>query len=176
MAVPVTLEDARRQLRLAPDDTSQDDELQGFIADAEAWVESYTGHVLIARDVTETFAAFDQIAFRAWPIAASAVPIVTYAAGSVAAGQVTDVRPQVTRRPVKVIPWIGSSWPRVSPDSVTVTIRAGYGVDDRVPGELRRAMLVLIAAYDADREGGELFQKAEATARRLCRDLRIGGL
>lgn len=176
MAVPVSLEDARRQLRLASDDTSQDDELTTFIADAAAWVEGYTGHVLVARDVTETFAGFDEVAFRAWPIASDAVPVLTYAAGASVAVPITAVRARIARRPVRVVPWIGSSWPRVTPDSVTVTIRAGYEDGATVPGEIRRAMLILIAAYDADREGGELFQKAEATARRICRDLRIGGL
>jgi hypothetical protein len=37
-------------------------------------------------------------------------------------------------------------------------------------------MLVLITAYDDDREGGDVFQQAEATARRLCRDYRFRAL
>ncbi len=176
MAIPVTLEDARHQLQMAADDTARDDEITGFIADAAAWVEDYTGHVLEPRDVTEQFSSFDQIAFRAWPIAAAAVPIVTYASGNVAATQVTAVRPVVTSRPVRIVPWIGERWPRLTPDSITVTIRAGYAPGDVVPRNIRRAMLVLIAAYDGDREGGELFQKAEATARRLCGSLRLRGL
>ena len=50
----------------------------------------------------------------------------------------------------------------------TVTVRAGYESPDDVPRDLRRAMLVLIGAYDADREGGDILAKAEASARRLC--------
>jgi hypothetical protein len=55
----------------------------------------------------------------------------------------------------------------------TVTIRVGYESADEVPRDLRRAMLLLIAAYDADREGGDVFAKAEDAARRLCRRYRL---
>lgn len=174
MAIPVTLDDAKRQLRLELDDVSQDDEIAGFILDAAAWVEDYTGHVLIARDVTAAFEGFANIVFREWPMAADAVPIVTYVDGDGQAVSVTDVRAMTGRRPVSIIPWAGSRWPAVSPaPSVTVTIRAGYEDADPVPGAFRRAMLLLIAAYDVDREGGDIFAKAESTARRLCRDYRV---
>jgi hypothetical protein len=55
-------------------------------------------------------------------------------------------------------------------------MRAGYEAGDAVPGNFRRAMLMLISAYDSDREGGEVFQKAEASARRLCGRLRARSL
>lgn len=43
MAIPVTLQDARRQIRLDDDDESHDADLVQFIDDAAAWVEEYTG-------------------------------------------------------------------------------------------------------------------------------------
>jgi hypothetical protein len=45
-----------------------------------------------------------------------------------------------------------------------------------VPGNFRRAMLVLIAAYDADREGGDILAKADVAATRMCRGFRFRGL
>lgn len=173
MAVPVSLEDAKRQLKLELDDVSQDDEIQGFIDDAVAWIENYTGHVLVARDVTAQFSDFASIEFREWPIAANAVPVVNYPSADGSAISITDVRADVSRRPVRVLPWIGSRWPSVPAGTgATATIRAGYEDGDTVPGVFRRAMLMLIGAYDDDREGGDAFTKAEATARRICSSFR----
>jgi hypothetical protein len=58
MAIPVTLQDARRQIQLDENDESHDADLVQFIDDAAAWVEEYTGHILVARDVTESFRGF----------------------------------------------------------------------------------------------------------------------
>lgn len=167
MTVPVTLADARRQLRLEADDTTQDVEIGQFIADAVGWVEAYTGHLMVARDVTRMFDGFGAIAFREWPVASGAVATVTYADATGYAVPVTAVRVAIDRRPVRVIPWAGTSWPAVKADAVTVTVRAGYEDGAVVPAPFRRAILMLVAAYDADREGGEMFAKAEATARQL---------
>ena len=172
MAVPVTIEDARQQLRLE-DDWSQDVELQGFIADAAAWVERYTGHILEARDVTEQIRWSDRLFIQAWPIKPEAVPVVAYsgAAGSIG---LPGVRLDLSQRPARLLPAIGTAWPRdVAGTPVTVTVRAGYEAGASPPGNFRRAMLLLIGAYDADREGGEILAKAEATARLLCRDFRV---
>ena len=71
------------------------------------------------------------------------------------------------------MPAIGSRWPSVAAGTpVTVTYRAGYENGDEVPRNIRRAMLLLIGAYDEDHEGGDIFTKAEAAARRLCGSLR----
>lgn len=172
MSIPVTLDDAKRQLRIELDDASQDDELLGFIADAAAWIEDYTGHLLTQRDVTAQFDRFDALSFREWPIAADAVPIVTYegASGPV---PVTGIKMNISRRPARVVTLSGGRWPALPPGSaITVTVQAGYADDNPVPEVFRRAMLMLIAAYDADREGGDAFCKAEATARRICSGFR----
>lgn len=163
MAIPVTIEDARRQVKLDEDDDSQDTDLQQFIADAAAWVEDYTGHTLVARDFTFSFHGCSLAQLRAWPVAANTIASMTYinAAGDTvaASGALLDT----SRRPVRLTPP-----PILNGKSCTVTIRAGYEDADAVPGNFRRAMLILISALDSDREGGDVFQKAEAAARRLC--------
>ena len=169
MAIPVTIEDARRQIRLAEDDDSQDADLRQFIADAAEWVEDYTGHILAARDVTEQFRGFSAVGLRAWPVKPDAVPGVAYvdAAGSPVA--IVGARLDVSGRPARVLPPAGPFYSfRDAQQVFTVTIRAGYEDGDTVPGNFRRAMLILISAYDSDREGGDVFQKAEVAARRLC--------
>ena len=173
MAIPVTLDDAKRQLKV--DDAEQDVEIKGFIADAAAWVERYTGHILVARDVIQEFSGFGLAPLRAWPIKSGTVAAVTYRDSAGNAQSVTGMRLCAATRPAKIIPFPSSGFSASALPQGTnmiVTVRAGYETSDEVPGNFRRAMLVLIGAYDADREGGEILQAAEATARRLCRDYR----
>ncbi|QBE91910.1 phage gp6-like head-tail connector protein [Sphingomonas paucimobilis] len=172
----VSLEDARRQLRLGPD-TSRDGELRGWIADALGWIEDYTGHTLALRNVTQTFAGFGVMALRAWPVAPSAVPIVTYADQAGQDIAVPAARIDVSRRPARAVPGIGTRWPSVAAGTtVTVTVAAGYASADAVPRNFHRAALLLIGAYDADREGGEIMAEAEKRARGLCGNKRARSL
>lgn len=173
MAIPVTLEDARRQLRLADDDTSQDDELQGFIADAAAWVEGYTGLILVARDVDlPARVPSTALDLTGWPIKADAVVTAT-----VDGAPLAGVRLDVSRRPARLLPALSQCWPMSRADQILmVTYRAGYEPGDVMPRNIRRAMLVLIGAYDADREGGDILAKAEASAKSLCRYFRVNRL
>ena len=176
MAIAVSLDDAKRQLRQGGEelDAEREAEIQGFIADAAAWVERYTGHILVAHDVTEQFRGYGTVQLKAWPIARTSAPGVAYtdALGSPVA--IVGARVDVSSRPARVLPPGGRFYPFLDRRQLfTVTIRAGYEPADPVPGDIRRAMLVLIAAFDDDREGGEVFAKAEATARGLCRDFRL---
>jgi len=169
MAIPVTIEDARRQIRLEEDDESKDTDLRQFIDDAAAWIEVYTGHILEARDVTETFCGFGVVGLRAWPVKPNAVPGVAYVDSAGAPVAIVGARLDCSGRPVRVLPPSGPFYSfRDAQQVFTVTIRAGYEDAGSVPGNFRRAMLILISAFDSDREGGEVFQKAEAAARRLC--------
>lgn len=168
MALPVTLEEAKRQLKVEDDETAQDDEISDFIADAADWVESFTGHILVRREVVEHFSGFRPVALRAWPIADTTVPVVRYIPTG-GAPATADARLDLTNRPARILPAAGGFWPFVdSRQAFSVTIEAGYEDANDVPRGLCRAMLVLIGAYDADREGGDILAKAEATARRLC--------
>lgn len=176
MAIPVSLDDAARHLRYEDGEElppGRQADVEGFIADAAAWVEQYTGHILAAREVTEAFEGVESVHLRAWPIVSGTVPVVSYVDGGVTV-PVPGARLSARCRPARVYPGAGLRWPfHARRQAFTVTLRAGYEDGDPVPGNLRRAMLVLIAAYDADREGGEVFAKAEAVARRLCRDFRL---
>ncbi|EJL23973.1 head-tail connector protein [Novosphingobium sp. AP12] len=167
MTLPVSRDEAKAQLRV--DGNDQDTEIDDLIRDAAAWVEDYTGQILEARDVVEHFTGFRPISLRAWPIDPAAVATVEYVAGAGPALAVGS-RLDATRRPARVSPALGSFWPFIdSRQSFTVSVRAGYEDPDDVPRGMCRAMLVMIAAFDADREGGETFAKAEAAAKRLCR-------
>ncbi|MBH9537522.1 head-tail connector protein [Novosphingopyxis sp. YJ-S2-01] len=164
MALPVTLEDAKKQLRVIGND--EDDTISGFIPDAAAWVEAYTGHLLEPREVVERFSGHD-LNLRYWPVAETGISV---AVGGV---PIEGARLYQTVRPAAVLNPIGTAWPYLETGSVVeVTYTAGYASPDDVPRNMVRAMLILISAYDADREGGEIFQRAEATAKNLCRQFK----
>jgi uncharacterized phiE125 gp8 family phage protein len=168
------MEEARRQLRLEPDDESRDDDLLGWIEDAAGWVEGYTGHLVTEREVVEHVAGFKPVTLAAWPIAAAALPALAYVGeGGVPIG-IASARLDVTRRPARIFPATGLFWSfRNAAQPFTVTIVAGYASPDDVPRDMKRAMLILIAAYDADREGGDLLLKAITAAERLCSRFRL---
>lgn len=171
---PVTLEQAKAQLQLGDADNSRDGEVLDFIADAAGWVEKFTGHILERRDITEQFRGFRPVRLRSWPIAADAVAGVAYIDASGAAVAIPLVRLDLSQRPARVGPAQGAFWPFADSEQFfSVTIAAGYENPDDVPRNIRRAMLLLISAYDADREGGDLFVKAEAAARKLCDQYRL---
>ncbi len=172
MTLPVTLDDAKRQLR--GEGIEQDAEISDFILDAAGWVENYTSLILEAREVQEQFrAAGRSVELKAWPILPSATAEVTYIDASGIAVPVAGVRLDASKRPARIYPASGTAWPTTNPGQVfTVTVRAGFEDPADVPRVVRRAMLLLIGAYDDDREGGDTIAKAETAARSLCRKLR----
>lgn len=171
MALPVSLEEAKTQLRVFS--AVQNTEIQGFIQDAAAWVEGYTGHILEAREVTEQFRGHRAGFLSAWPISVGTVPVVSYASADGSPVLLAGARLDLSRRPARVLPAVGSFWPcRDSSHLFTVTLRAGYESPADVPRNLRRAMLVLISAYNVDREGGDVLAAAEKSARSLCKNFK----
>lgn len=173
MAIPVSIQDARRQIQLDEDDETRDADLTVWIADAAAWVEKYTGHILVALDVTQEFSGSGLAPLRAWPVKPTAAVTVSYPDASGNAVPMTGMRLSAATRPARIIPSLSCGFSAPRRAAMTVTVRAGYEPSDHVPGNFRRAMLILISAYDSDREGGEVFQNAEKSARGLCRDFRL---
>ena len=166
MALPVTLDMAKRQLRILSSDS--DPEIEDAIKDAAAWVEDYTGHLLEAREITERFASFERVRLAAWPIAAE--PVSVFHSGV----PISGARLASVTRPGTVLPALNTAWPRITTgDVVEVTYTAGYASADDVPRAFVRAMLVLVGGFFNDREGGEVFAAAEMTAKRLCRKRRV---
>ena len=176
MALPVSLAEAKAQLRVLDDE--QDTQIQGFIRDAAAWVEDYTGHILELREITEQFDAPGAVRLKSWPINADQPLTIDHIASD---GTLTPILGGIFgtfRRPVQVGMPNGARWPFPANAGTwfSVTFEAGYEFPEDVPGNLRRAMLILISGYDADREGGEVFMAAEKTAMSLCRHYKYRSL
>jgi uncharacterized phiE125 gp8 family phage protein len=167
MTLPVSLDEAKAQLRV--DGNEQDNEINALIRDAAAWVEDYTGQILEAREVVEHFRGFQPVALRAWPIDVAATATLSYVTGS-GASTSAACRLDASSRPARVSPATGSFWPFIDgAQQFSITVRAGYESPNDVPHSLCRAILVMIAAFDADREGGDTFAKAAEAAKSLCR-------
>lgn len=120
--------------------------------------------------MTESIGGSGLLELRAWPIKPTAVAEVTYADAAGLPVSLPAVRLDVSRRPARLYPAYGTGWPYAATrQGITVKIRAGYEAEDEIPGSMRRAILMLVGAYDLDREGGDVAAKAEAAATRLCR-------
>lgn len=151
MAEPVTLDEIKMHLDVARDD--QDQMLEDMVVAAREWVENYTGLVLVKRQVSEGFDAFDRLShLTAWPIASDAVASVTYADSQGAPDNVVDARMNVTRRPARLAPAFNTSWPVAYPGSIVVTIEAGYVDAAAVPYSLKAAIKLYVGNLYANRE------------------------
>ena len=168
MAEPISETEARQHLRLTP--TQPAPLLAGYITAAREWVEDYTGQTLIPRQITQTLDGFSrQLALRAWPVAPDAPVKIVYRHQDGTEGVLSNAVARTATRPVRLAPAIGELWPRWAAGQIEVTVTAGYPSAEAVPQKFKQAMLILITAYHEDREGGDLLEKAEAAARRLCR-------
>lgn len=164
MAEPISLADAKRNLRDTPD---EDDALIGtLIVAARQHVENETGLVLTQRTVTETAPALGTwIDLASWPV--TSVDAIRYPL----AGVMTVLTPgswltSYRKRPVRLIPatwgWgIGMQpcWTPALPVEIDVT--AGWAPDD-VPAPVREAMLLLVSHWYSNRDAAEVGARAAA--------------
>lgn len=152
MPEPVTIEQARAQCGIDAADTTFDTLLTGYISAARDWVERYTGHILMRREMTEALDAFPssyiELPWR--PIAA--VGGIEYTDSDNAAAEFTGYTVISAREPVRIKLASGYSWPAIYDGSaITVTFTAGYA-DGEAPPALLQAMLLLIGHWFMNRE------------------------
>jgi len=168
MAEPVSLEQAKLHLRLESGYTDEDSTIEGAIADARAWVENYTGQILVRRSVVEYLDGFSA-RLLAWPLAT--IDEVRYRDAD-DVEQVLDsdsYRVALGGRPARLATIGQRSWPALAagPGAVRVEMTAGYA-EGEVPRGMIRAMLLLISGYYEDRNTGGLADAVETAARAAC--------
>lgn len=167
MALPITIEAAKAQLRIT--DELTDAEVTDLIADAVGWVEAYTGHMLSVKTVEVTFDSWDEVELNHWPLdpATLAVSVIRQGAED---RLIDGVQLDTRRRPARLVTPQSGGWPTLTDeDQVQLSFNTGYASATDIPRNLIRAALVLIAGFEADKEGGKMFAESEATARNLCR-------
>lgn len=155
---PILLEDARKHLRLQFDndasyDDSQDALIGGLIVAAREWVENFTGLALVEREVTDAFDRFGILELSGWPLASDGTIALTYLDGNGVAQTQSGYRLLNGKRPARLLPTIGESWPSAyyCHASVTATYTAGVW-EAGVPQSLKQAMLLLIGGWFSVRE------------------------
>lgn len=152
---PLTEEQARRWVRLSPDETAADvlDMVKGTVGICERETE----HALITRTCEARLDGFwggYQLTL-AWPPLQAVTGITYYDSSGVLQTLAADVYVVDThRRPGRIYLAYGKSWPstRCVPDAVRVVYTAGFGLDDSaVPSEFRHPLRLLLANYDLNR-------------------------
>lgn len=157
---PVSVDVAKAHLRV---ETSAEDALiASWITMAREWVEDYSDHILVRREVSQAFDGFStyfELSHR--PIID--VATIAYVDADGADQELADFAQTTGRYPFRVYPDEQPATETYS--SVTVTYTAGYGPGEE-PQKLIQAMLVLIAGMHANR--GSIPDETARTAAWLC--------
>lgn len=130
----VTLAEAKRQLRIDPDDTGDDDELQGYVDAITGVVEDYKKEIIEAREVREDLTPCGRRRFRLWNVPViSLVSLATFDGSTT--WDVSNMRVSTDTGLVSVL-----SGPPVS-GNVEAVYMAGYAT---VPDRYKRGALVIL--------------------------------
>lgn len=132
----VTLDEARRQLRIDPDDTSDDQEIQAYCDGITKVIEDYKHEIIEQREVREDVERFTRFGhcFRLWSVPLVSITSVT----SVTTGYAWDVTNLRANRESGIVRVLAG--PRLS-GFVEAVVQAGYPV---VPAHYKRGALVVL--------------------------------
>lgn len=153
---PVTLADARAQLRL--DGTEENALVTALIAAARAALEAETRRALMTQSWRLVLDAWPQGAVRL-PLAPLQAVIAVAIAG--ADGTMSTLDPESydvapAGDAPRLMPKAGAAWPQpaLRLGGIAIDFTAGYAGAEEVPPPLRQALLMLVAHWFEDREAG----------------------
>jgi len=155
-AAALELDDAKRHLRLELTDTSMDEEVADFIAEATAAVETETSLALIDRTVTLHVDAFRKaIMLPVWPV--KSVAEVRYFDGDEEERTLVDTDYGLAKsgKPRRLVfrDDVLSASVSDNPGSIEIDLVIGFGESaGDVPADIRRALKLLISHFDMNRE------------------------
>lgn len=172
MPEPVTRTEAKLHLRVLHDD--EDTLIDGLIIAAREWVEHFTGHILVLRNVTQRLPSFTRPRLFAWPIADDATVTATYVDSDGATQPLTGARLIFGNGWAELATAFGSAWPATY-GPASVTVEAGYATPDDVPRSMKQAMLLLIGHWFANRESvsDNTMSEVPLTVEALCQPYRM---
>lgn len=166
---PLTLEEARKQCRIDPDITDEDDLIQKWIIAARRQCEQYTKRSFIERTLELALHDFPRdcspimgygatIELPQGPVIA--VLGVSYLQNDGTRAAVTEWTESLADEPATIQAPLGSFWPtgRCGPGSVLITYRAGYpGAGSPpdasgVPEEVKQCMRAIVSRYYEKRD------------------------
>ena len=157
---PISLEDAKRHLRIE-DSVSEDDALVTVLIEAvRLWAETFTGRAFITQVWERKLDGFcGRIELPKPPV--TAVTAIEYVDTD---GVTQTLDPSLYRVSLPTGPWAqpaciepayGQTWPstRSVSDAVTVRYTCGYGTSEDVPGNIIAAMKLRLGTLYEQREG-----------------------
>ncbi|WOF43775.1 head-tail connector protein [Sphingopyxis indica] len=177
---PLTLEAAKRQLRIEPEDVDQDAHIGTLIAAARQKVENELG-IPILRQTRQTH-LFSFPCGAIWLGGGEAIDVqsIKYydAAGVQQTMLTTDYVVDAVSRPATVMPAPSRAWPSTlcRAGSVQVEWQGGWATAADVPADLVHAMKLLVAHWDQNREAvnvGAVSAEVEQTFTALIDPYRI---
>ena len=151
---PVTLAEAKEHLRV--DFTEDDSLISSLISAARQFVERGTGRALVSRIVRANYTEWAQeIILPLNPV--TAISSVKYrdSDGVLQTLPLADYQLDNQALPARIKPAYGISWPAARHgdyDAVQVEFAAGYGDMGEIPGDLRHAVLFMVAHFYELRE------------------------
>jgi uncharacterized phiE125 gp8 family phage protein len=163
--LPVTLTEAKAQLRVASDNTDDDTMISALLQATTDHLDGWSG-VLGRCLVTQTWSAsFDGFSGRFLRLPfpdVTAIASVTYQDADDAEQTVNAASYAIKEDALSAYLFFAESFtiPTVyhRPDAVTVTFTAGYGAASAVPQAIKHAMLMLVSHWYENREAIQIGQ------------------
>ena len=153
---PVSLAEAKLHLKIESTEAAEDSLIQRLIVVARHHAETSTRRALVTQTWTLALDGFPGGVIEVPRPPLSSVTSITYidpegATQTVAADR---YRVDAQREPGRLTPAWDESWPPTRPvsNAVEVEFTAGYGTPDKVPEDLRQALLLIVGRYYAHRE------------------------
>lgn len=174
MAEPVSLTTAKAHLKVL--DTSEDALIASYIAAAREWVENYTGHILVQRQMVQAFDRFTAyLQLHQRPIVT--VNSIAYTDSNGAAQTIASFVVADGRYPLRIYPAYNDWWPSFRANTlVEVTFTAGYAPGEE-PQVLISALLIKLELLeDRGRSAPEVTKAREMALHSLCDQFRVPGL
>lgn len=153
---PLAVFEAKRQLRIEPEDTDQDDHIADLCAAAHRKIERELGYPILRQTRETHLTGFPRGPI--WLGGGDAPEIVSIQYRDTAnALQTLDAKTYAldgVSRLARVYPAPAASWPSTvcTPSAVVITWRAGWDKPSDVPEDLIHAMKLLVGHWDQNRE------------------------
>lgn len=153
---PLSVFEAKRQLRLEPDDTDQDDHVADLCAAAHRKVERELGYPILRQTRETHLSSFPRGAIWLGGGNSPSILSISYrdTANVVQALDAADYSLDGVSRVAQVYPAPLKTWPSTTctPGAVIVEWQAGWNGPSDVPEDLIHAMKLLVGHWDQNRE------------------------
>jgi uncharacterized phiE125 gp8 family phage protein len=159
----VTLAEAKLHLRVTA--TDEDALIDSYLDAATQWAEVYQGRKYLSQTCVDYLDAWPTVIRPRW-LPLFVVTSIQYIddGGTLQTWDADEYDVDSDTEPGRIVPAYGESYPSIRGDvnGIIVTYTAGYGTDaEDVPGEIRTAILMIVAHWYANREAVSDLSMAE---------------